>query len=169
MITKEQIRRINALGAGCGLLERGNKDDPLHGIVFSVSGKSSIKELTEKEFFAVQHELIERMKLSNHDAPLKCKARKEPAPGMMTLSQQDLAFRFIYRLKELDVVPSSATVGERMVGAIGKILGITAGTDEPFLWINFDSGEKLIEVLKKYVRSAERKAERAGVASAGIG
>ena len=51
---------------------------------------------------------------------------------------------------------------ERLLGAIEKILGITASKSDPFRWINFDDGTRLIEQLKRYVRSAERKAFKGG-------
>ena len=82
---------------------------------------------------------------------------------MMTPEQQSLAWRLIYRLKELDTSPNSASAGERMAGAIRKELGITTveGKDI-FRWVSFDDGAKLIEKLKMYVRSAERRTKRTG-------
>lgn len=85
----------------------------------------------------------------------------------MTAEQQKLAWRLMYRLQELDVKPKlhengqPYTVGERMAGAIQTILGTTAipGKDI-FKWVSFEDGTKLIEGLKRYVRSAERKAEK---------
>lgn len=168
-ITKEQIKRVYALASGLGILESNNKNDMLHQLVFSVTGKESVSKLTDTEFKKLQGELIERMKLSNLEAPLKTKKDKpkakapEDVPDMMTQAQQNLAWRMIYRLQELDETESSATVGDRMMGAIQKILNITVNAKSPFKWVSFEQGAKLIETLKRYVRNAERKAKKAGV------
>lgn len=150
-------KRLYSLASVLGLVERNNYDDPFHQIVYRTTGKNHVSELTQKESRAVQKELMELMRLRNHSAPLK-KAVKETVSGMMTASQQKLAWRLVYRLDELE--PTDASVSERLIGAIEKILGITASKAEPFRWINFEDGSKLIEQLKRYVRSAERRATK---------
>nr|DAZ59380.1 MAG TPA: Protein of unknown function (DUF1018) [Caudoviricetes sp.] len=101
------------------------------------------------------------MRIRNRDVPLKHKSqRKKDVPGMMTVSQQKKAWSLVYRLDELE--PKEVPVIERLLGAIEKILGITASKSDPFRWINFDDGTRLIEQLKRYVRSAERKAFKGG-------
>lgn len=176
MATKQQTRRLYGLAAGAGLVEANNKDDLFHALVYSVTGKEHVSDLTDKEVAAVQAELISKMRYKNHDAPVK-KREKIPAPeiqpGMMNAKQIGLAWRLVYRLQELDDKPrrrddgTVCGVGERMAGAIKKELGITAniaGNDpnKPFRWVSFENGEKLIEALKRYVRSAERKAKKEG-------
>lgn len=169
IISKEQIKRVYALGAGLGLVDNRSKSDMLHELVLSVTGKDSVSSLTEADFIAVQTELIERMKLSNRAAPLKKKQDKpnpQNVPDMMTQEQKSLAWRLMYRLQELDTNPylhedgSPVTVGERMQGALKKTLGVTAGLKDPFRWVSLSQGEKFIETLKRYVRTAERKAEK---------
>lgn len=142
--------------------ELGIEDDDRHALIYGVTGKESMTELTAAETKAVLHELMERMKIKNR--PELPRRKKEPAPavaGMMTAAQQKLAWRLVYRLIELDDKPNKATAAERMSGAIKKELGITAvpGKDI-FRWVSFDNGAKLIEQLKRYVRSAEKRAER---------
>ena len=63
MATKEQIKRIYGLGAGLGIVGK-DKDDMLHELIFSITGKDSVKQLDDSEFKAVQAELINRMKLA---------------------------------------------------------------------------------------------------------
>lgn len=144
--------------------ELGIKDDDRHALIFGVTGKESMTELTDTETSAVIRELTERMKFKNRSEPLhtkKPKAYKPPVAGMMTPEQQSLAWRLVYRLKELDSSPNGASPGERMAGAIRKELGITAFPGkEIFRWVSFDDGSKLIEKLKMYVRSAERRERR---------
>ena len=73
----------------------------------------------------------------------------------------------MYRLCELDEKPmlhengTLVTPGERMAGAIRAILGnnMTQPGGEIFDRVHFDEGVKLIENLKRYVNSAERKAK----------
>ena len=152
-------KRLYALASGLGLVERKSNDDPFHQLVYGITGKEHVSELTAAEAGAVQAELQERMRLKNHSEPLKKKkAVKEAVPGMMTAAQQGLAWRLVYRLDELEL--TDASVSERLIGAIEKILGITAARAEPFRWVNFENGSKLIEQLKRYVRSAERRAAK---------
>ncbi|MGN0603284.1 MAG: regulatory protein GemA [Oscillospiraceae bacterium] len=141
-------------------------DDDRHALIYSITGKESTTELTPGETKSVINELTERLKLKNRTKPLeerKPRAYKPSVPGMMTPEQQSLAWRLVYRLKELDSSQKSASAGERMAGAIKKELGITTVSGKDiFRWVSFDDGAKLIEKLKMYVRSAERRAERTG-------
>ncbi len=154
--------RLYALASSLGMVERNNnREDAFHQLVFGITGKSHVSELTAVEANAVQRELQERMRIRNRDVPLKHKSqRKKDVPGMMTVSQQKKAWSLVYRLDELE--PKEVPVIERLLGAIEKILGITASKSDPFRWINFDDGTRLIEQLKRYVRSAERKAFKGG-------
>lgn len=159
-ISKEEIKRIYALASGLEMVERGSEEDPLHVLVCGITGKTSVRELTAMEFSAVEHELLDRMRLKNRQALSAPKRKSAPSspPGMMTAQQQRLAWRLVYRLRELDLNPDSAAVGERMKGAIAKVLGMQVSVKNPFVWVTFDQGRQLIEALKRYVRSAEKKA-----------
>jgi hypothetical protein len=153
--------RLYALASGLGMVEHNNKEDAFHQLVYGITGKEHISELTSSEANAVQRELQNRMRLRNRDIPLKKReSHKKEVPGMMTVSQQKKAWSLVYRLDEIE--PKEIPVVERLLGAIEKILGITASKNEPFRWINFDDGSKLIEQLKRYVRSAERRAAKRG-------
>ena len=63
MATKEQIKRIYGLGAGLGIVGK-DKDDMLHELIFSITGKDSVKQLDDSEFKAVQAELINPKSMS---------------------------------------------------------------------------------------------------------
>ncbi len=152
-------KKLYTLANSLGLVENGSKEDPFHQLVYGMTGKEHVSELTPEEARAVQNELQERMRLENHDKPLKKKkSAKEDVPGMMTAAQQGLAWRLVYRLDELE--PTAASVPERLIGAVEKICGVTASSADPFRWIDLDKGTKLIEQLKRYVRSAERRAAK---------
>ena len=146
----------------------GMSDDDRRALVYSVTGKESTRELTGSQTEAVIGEL--RKRCGNVSAPPEKrnpKAYKPTVAGMMTTEQQSLAWRYIYRLRELDEKPvlhedgKPFSVGERMAGAIYKITGVTAKEGKDiFQWVDFENGEKLIEGLKRYVRSAESKAAK---------
>ena len=80
----------------------------------------------------------------------------------MTEGQQRKVWQLMYKLSEFDAAPSSATKGERLCGIIRKELNVDASVNKPFVWLGFDDGNKLIEVLKNYVKSAQRKAAKGG-------
>lgn len=172
MATKEQIKRIYGLGAGLGIVGK-DRDDMLHEMIFSITGKESVKELDDSEVKAVQAELISRMRFADPNHPLhntkpkKQKNEEIGCNGMATPEQQRLCWRYCYRLKELDPDTKSADVGDRLLGAIDKVLGVTASKKQPFRWIDQDQCSKLIEQLKRYVNSAERRAKRQGEKCAG--
>ncbi len=159
-ITKEQVRRIYALGAAAGVLESGNKDDNLHAIVMRVTGKGSVKDLSDGDFYNVERELLPLLQGKSRRAPLPPAATDNTPAGRMNKAQQRLAWRYIYRLIELDDKKSKATAGERMVGVIKKELLVDATVEEPFRWLTPYTGGQLIEKLKRYVASAERRKER---------
>lgn len=151
-------KKLYALASGLDMVERSSSDDPLHQLVFGMTGKEHISQLTEREAAAVESELRERMKLKNKTAPLKSKKR-EIAPGMMTEAQQKKAWSLMYRLAELD--PSECSVGERLVGVVKKT-GTSSSVRDPFRFVTFELGAGIIEQLKRYVRSAERRSSEKG-------
>ena len=59
MTKPELTKKIYSLGAVCGIVESGSHDDELHVLVYRVTGKSSVKELTEDEALSVIKELRE--------------------------------------------------------------------------------------------------------------
>lgn len=153
--------RLYALASGLGLVERSNKEDAFHQLVYGITGKEHVSELTSAEARAVQSELQERMKLKNHNKPLKKKlSEKNSVPGMMTIPMQKLAWALAYRLEELDEKSPPVQANIRLAGAVRKVLGITASPEKPLKWVHFQEGMKLIESLKRYVQSAEHKASR---------
>ena len=144
-------KRLYAIAAKLGLVEGG--EDAFHQIVYRVTGKEHVSDLNEAEGKVVERELF-RMK---GQAQRKPKQREE-VPGMMTDAQQRYAWRMIYRLIELDGDTEGASPGKRLAGAVRKTLSITASTKEPLKWVSREDGSKLIEALKRYVKSAEKKA-----------
>ena len=79
---------------------------------------------------------------------------------MMSPAQQSLAWRLMYQIRRYDVKISDKTVGARLAGVVRKSLGITASDTDPLKWVNAENGNRLIETLKRYVKSAEKKYNR---------
>ncbi len=149
----------------------GMTEDDRRALIYGLTGKESTKELTGAETETVIKELKVRCGDEGKYIPPEKrnpKAYHKAEAGMMTTEQQSLAWRLMYRLQELDEKPilhengKPYTVGERMSGAIQKVLGnnMARPGKEIFKRVSDDKGEKLIEYLKRYVRSAERKAAR---------
>ena len=156
-LTDNERKRIFGLARQLGITS-----EELHILVNGVTGCCSIKDLSNNQTYAVIKELNNRIKISGSPAPRKTKPKEEKTiiPGMITPNQQKYCWKMMYHLAELE--PRQATEGERMCGAIKKILGVTAMPSDPFKWVTFEQGRDLIEGLKRYVESAERKAIREG-------
>lgn len=135
-------RNLYAIAANAGLVEHGNKEDPFHQIVYSVTGKTSVKDLTSR--------------ISENISGDKIKSQ-ETVTGMMSPAQQSLAWRLMYQIQRYDVKVSDKSVGARLAGVVRKTLKISASDTEPLKWVNAENGNKLIETLKRYVKSAEKK------------
>ncbi len=156
-IQKWQIGRLYGLGSKLGLVEQGNKEDDFHNIIYTHTKKTSVADLTQSEFYKVQEELEkylpsdERVVKKNYS-----KTAHKEVEGMMSKKQQDLAWKYVYDLAKLE--PNvNTTVGKRMCGAIEKNCGVTAIACDPFRFVTSELGEKLIENLKRYVRSTKAK------------
>lgn len=145
------VRKLYAKAAVLGMVKSGSHEDEFHQLVYGITGKDSVKALTEQEMMKVEKELSKRLKLM----PSQDTKHKQESPGKMTHRQKAYAWRMIYSLDALS--PSKADVNERMAGAVRKILGITSAPSDPLLWVSFDDGIKLIEQLKRYVKTAQRK------------
>lgn len=150
----KNIRRLYAIATKNGLVERGNRDDLFHLIIYSVTGKTSVKELGNKEIRLVEAEILKRAGDNISGSKI---INKEAVPDMMTPAQQSLAWRLMYQIQSYDLELFDKTVGERLAGVVWKELGITASDTEPLKWVNKKNGNMLIEILKRYVTSAEQK------------
>lgn len=166
MLKPQQTQRIYAMGARLGLVDSKNKNDLLHELVYGMTEKSSIRELTEQEYKAVIKELAERLKLQSLDEPprkpYKTKKYEDSGRGKMSDGQRRKVWRLMYQLEELDAEPSSAKLGDRLCGIIKKELHIDCTSKQPFRWLTFEQGSNLIEKLKKYVANAQRRKDGVG-------
>lgn len=149
----DQIRKIYAIGQALGIVNRGG-EDALHDLVYGVTGKSSVKELSYSEACKVIGELEARQG-TPPPRPKKTNHRKRK-PGGVSEGQERKVWALMYRLAAAS--PSTVAVGDRLRAAIKKEAGVDAFADDPFAWLDYKSCNKLIEALKGYVKNAERKA-----------
>lgn len=156
------------MGARLGLVESGNKNDLLHELVYGLTDKDSIRELTEQEYKKVIKELAERLKLQNLEEPprkpYKAQKYEDSGRGKMSDGQRRKVWRLMYQLEELDTKPSTAKLGDRLCGIIKKELHIDCNSKQPFRWLTYEQGSKLIEKLKIYVANAQRRKDGVGTA-----
>lgn len=138
----KMTRKLYALAAELSLVERGNPEDPFHQIVFRVTGKEHVSELTEKEEKEVLTELLEQKQMAEN-------------PEKIGVRQQKKAWGLIYELCEID--PSEAKPAERLCGAIEKILNTSSFRRDPFRFVKRHDAGKLINTLNGYVKSAKNK------------
>ena len=159
MPNKNRFAKMFALAKEAGMSgEQGNED--LHALVNSVCGKDSLKELTDSDYAAVIKELQIRAGTSD-TYQSKCTGN---AKGM-TKGQEGKIWRLMYELQELS--PSSAALGERLCGIIKKEFSIDATSEKPLVWFSYSDASKMIEILKRYVSSAEKKIAKGGTNGTG--
>lgn len=152
MATGKQIQRIYALGAQCGLLDRElGADDNLHLWIKQWSRKDHISELTEKQADFIIARLIDYKENVCPERPAEIEH--------ITGEQQSLCFRLAYKLAQ--VSPSEVEVRERLRGLICKVTGREIHSDgDIFYKVSRDEGSRIIEMLKRIIRSEERKKKR---------
>lgn len=156
-ISTQQIRKIFAIGRAMGIVESGSQNDALHDFVFSITQKDSLKALTYAEAQAVIRDLEKRQGSAPPPPRRRPKAHSE-VPGGATAAQQRKVWALMYELQKRDTASSAASLRERLCGIIKKELRVDAVPTQPFAWLTFRACNKLIEVLKKYVANAKKKA-----------
>ncbi len=162
-INAMQMRKIYAIGRAAGISVPGDREDDLHLMITGLTGKSSVKELSYTEAITV----IERLEELQHAAGVPVKAfRKEKVhpekPGGVTARQQKKAWALMYELEKYDKGRKSAVLVDRLRAIIKKELGRDGSRTNPFAWMDFSDGNRLIETLKAYLRNEARKAEKTG-------
>lgn len=148
-ITKERISKLYGFAARLGLVESGNKEDDFHQLVYAITKKSSIRKLTEIDYKNVRNRLLNDLN-----------AKKEDTADRMSQAQIKKAWSLMYQIIEYSPSTENQTAGQRMCGAIKKILEIDADVKNPFAWISTEQGNKLIEMLKRYLKTEKAKKEK---------
>lgn len=143
-VERWQTKKIYAIASALGYVDRQDKDnDILHMIIFSQTCKYSTKELTYRE----ANEIIAYLE----------KQQNNKIDEVMTAGQKKKCWSLMYELQSLDREPNTAPVGERLAGIIERQFQVRSTPQRIFNRLSRDDGNKLIEILKNYVRTAERK------------
>lgn len=163
VLSTNQTQRIYGMAAALGMVAKNSHDDALHVLVAGMTGKESVRALNEAEYRQIVRELAQRIRISQLDEPppkLRRTKQYEERPGGITAGQQRKIWYLMYQLQSCDRQPNPASLGARLSGIIRRELQIDATERDPMHWVTYDQGAKLIEQLKKYVRSAELKVMR---------
>lgn len=158
-IEQVQIRKIYAIGNALGIKSSGSEDE-LHILVGGITGKDSIKSLTYTEACAVIARLEELQSKTASPKPTSKKMKGYTSrSGGVTVGQQKKIWALMYTLKKYDEVPNDVQLGDRLCAVIKKEFCADAIAKNPFVWITFEQGNNLIEILKGYVKSARKRGE----------
>lgn len=149
MIRSWEIKSLYGIAAKGDLLDRHADEDDLHVIVRTLTGKESIKKLTRSEYLKVYHEI---KRLVDGD-----RANQDRIDQL----QIDKAWALMYEIIELSR-ESKASAGKRMCGAIKKICQKDAHPQDPFRFLSGRDLWRLIEQLKRYVVSLEKRQRTKG-------
>ena len=156
MISKKQIQNLYAIAAKNDLVENGNKEDEFHLLVKQLTGQTSVSKLTENQFYLVKNRILNLNKVEKNIKKDEIKSNKYGnivSKRGLTKGQASKIWFLMYEFANYS--PSKATVGQRLKGIIKRQLNIDVDVKNPFLWLDYHDGNKLIEILKKYVHNAE--------------
>lgn len=148
-----QVKKIYAIANAMGLVNPRDAPDELHLLVQAITGRESVKALTYSE----ANKVIAELDRLQGGPPLKPKTHAE-IPGGPTDGQQRKVWALMYKLQRFDRTPIETPLGDRLCGIIKKELKINSVPEKPFVWLNQELANKLIEILKAYIRNAKKKA-----------
>lgn len=161
LIQAWQRKRMYGLARELGMTTHSkDKDDELHLLAARITGSGSLAALTCAAANKVIVELEHRQRFGTPSSP----SRTEPVekPGGVSIGQQRKIIALMCELRKLDEQPNYATIEKRVAGIIRRELKITATEQDPYAWLTYRHGLKLIEVIKGYLDSARRRASARG-------
>lgn len=144
VIQNWQKKKIYAIANALGFTDRADKEnDVLHMIVHSQTGKLSIKELTYREADAIIAYLE--------------KQQSHTISEVMSQGQKKKCWQLMYELQSLDREPRPVPVGVRLAGIIERQFKVKSTPQRIFNHLSKEDGNQLIEILKNYISTAERR------------
>ena len=114
MNERDSVQKIYGIAAVLGMVESGNREDALHQLVYGMTGKDSVRSLSEAERKSVAAELRKRLRKeyqSYHPS-------KEEFAGKMTARQKSKAWALLYELER--ITPSPVSIQELMAVVVQK-------------------------------------------------
>lgn len=139
-----QKKKIYAIANQLEYVNKEHNDDILHMIIENMTGKESVKLLD----YAEANQLIDYL--------AKQQALNEKRLGVTT-KQKKKIWALMYELKDNDITQNPTPIGKRLVGIIKRQFNVISSPQRPFTHLEYEDGEILIEILKNYVKTAERK------------
>lgn len=145
-ITRDEIKILYAMAASAGFVDNSNHDDDiLHQIVYALTEKTSVKQLTYSEYLAVKKRIEELTEASIDD--------------MITVKQKKKVYALMKQLVKLS--PSEISTEERLCGIIRKNLKISSAPKEPLRWARKKEATKLIQIIGYYIENEQKKHKEA--------
>lgn len=139
-----QKKKIYAIANALGYVDRTDKEnDVLHSIIYANTGKLSTKDLTYSEANIII-EYLDRQ-------------QNKTIAEVMSQGQKKKCWQLMYELKALDVEPDVTPVGQRLAGIIERQFKVKSTPQRVFNHLTRDEGNQLIEILKNYIKTAERR------------
>jgi len=137
----------------------GITSNELHDIVERETGKHSLKDLTDKQVDYIGT-LLWNMDAGREYVPKQTSSFKfEETPGGVSEGQYKKIIALMCELRKLDAAPIPATLEQRVAGIIKAYLRMSASSDNPYRWLKYYHGVKLIETIKGILDTAQRKAQ----------
>ncbi len=139
-----QKKKIYAIAGALKFVDKTDKEnDILHMIIFNMTNKESVKDLTYNQ----ANKVIDYLKQQQDKSLVE----------NMSEGQKKKVFSLMYQLKDLDGEPNIIPIGERLSGIIERQFKVRSTPKYLFTNLSKDDGNKLIEILKNYIGTAERK------------
>lgn len=144
-IDARKVQTIYAKGRSLGMCASGSPgDDELHTLIYGLTGKEHVRNLTDREFRTLMDEMDKR------SAALPS--------ASITESQERYIWRLMYTLIEIDGPhPPANEIRKRLSGALSKATGKTINERDMFAGLTKNDAKKAIEQLKRYISTARRK------------
>ncbi len=142
-ITAKQIKILYSTASSAGLVNNQNhSEDEFHQIIFSLTKKTSAKELTFEEYIKIK-KYIEELATENVD-------------GMITLKQKRKIMAMMKELERLSPMENT-TIEKRLCGIVEKMLKISSFPQEPLKWVRKKQATKLIQIVGFYIKTEKKK------------
>ncbi len=153
-----QRKRMYGLARELGMTTHSkDKDDELHLLVEGITGSGSLSALT----FASANKVIGELEHRQRFGPIPPPGQEQPTEklGGVSIGQQKKIIALMCELRKYDAIPSTATIEQRVAGIIHRELKMTAVAKDPYSWLTYKDGRKLIEIIKGYLATAARKSD----------
>ncbi len=147
MIENWQIKRLWTVASKIGL----DKED-----LYNACGVVSLHDLSFVKANEVINKLSPKPKYNEPYIDYK-KQNSEAVAGMISAGQKRKIWALMYELKSLDKKVSDVSLGRRLSGVIKRELSINSDEKNPFIWLDYKNANKLIEILKKYIKNARKR------------